>query len=226
MGTAPGLMHLYAQHVQHTDTMNDRKRAGIKKPNKNDIVCGPDTDGNKFPGNNQYTALKGVSKVQSRVTNLTGSASSIFKNWKRRYKVLEAYCELYNGLIPVRGYSNEKQDGFKLGPWVLNQKTAYWDKVDNSRRADTRRMSQPRVDDLEKIPNWTWRLNEVRIQSKSAHRNNNADDALRRDKKKGAPLTKKRKRMATSADKKGKSDITATSATGETDKDASATAWI
>ena len=225
--TAPGLIHPYAQHVQHTDTMNNRKRAGIKEPNKNDSVCGPDTDANKFPGNNQYTALEDVSKIQSRGTNLTGSAnivfededinSSIFKNWKRRYKVLEAYCELYNGLIPVKGYSNEKQDGFKLGPWVLNQKTAYWDKVDNSRRADTRRMSQPRVDDLEKIPNWTWRLNGVSAL---------AAEALRRDKKKGAPLTKKRKRITTSADEKGKSDTTATSVTGETDKDASATAWI
>ena len=80
-----------------------------------------------------------------------------FRHWEKRYRVLQAYCETHNGKIPPVTYNNNKIDGFSLGSWVHEQRRTYRDIVNGRGDSNKSLLTKPRVEQLEKINNWTWR---------------------------------------------------------------------
>ena len=109
------------------------------------------SDGNEIvtcTTNTDAATAAGATDFNDEDTN-----DSRFKAWKRKYDVLQEYVKSNSGSIPVFDYKNE-QDGFALGLWIDNQKRAYRSVLDG--KQSTHRMTKPRVEYLEQIPNWTW----------------------------------------------------------------------
>ena len=82
------------------------------------------------------------------------TTSPFFRNWKCRYEILEEYVNSHERL-PRDRYKIQK-DGFALGKWVAHQKSAYWNEIMGGVRSISNRMTKPRAEWLESIPNWTW----------------------------------------------------------------------
>ena len=135
---------------------------------KDEIIdkSGDDDDGDDWIENNgdEYNNIDDESETTAAAATLLVTVTfddedtnnKRFKDWKRKYDILQKYVTSNSGSFPVQKYNN-KQDGFSLGSWMSNQKIAYR----NSRniisgRPSDRWMTKPRVAYLEQLTNWTW----------------------------------------------------------------------
>ena len=91
--------------------------------------------------------------------------SQSFKTWNCQYEALKEYFKS-NKQLPSARYRNEEKDRFALGKWVTTQKTAYWNEIKVQSGRD--RMTKPRAEKLESIPNWTWGTFHV-VGNKAQH---------------------------------------------------------
>ena len=93
--------------------------------------------------------------VEKDTTARGGTVGKATRNWNSNYNAVKKYVESHNGRYPKNSITDNN-----LNSWVSTQKRAF-DKNNNMN------LTQQKITDLEKLPNWRWSKNSHTKQQKS-----------------------------------------------------------
>lgn len=78
-----------------------------------------------IPKEERTNTFKPLTDEQVAKLERLGIVWSIIKTWDEWYELAEKYANTHNGSVAGISHSYTTKEGYKLGSWILNQKTAY-----------------------------------------------------------------------------------------------------